>query len=142
MKINVYGCESIPTLNLTVSPCTVCVLNYTIVNSPQWVELTESQRWIKSHGNVRIIPSAAGVRLDAYQTSNELLEPGFKVDSGALFVAKVNNGCSNGEPNLPNRKIYPGDEQTIFDVVGKLAVNQIAEANQKQVSTSVVYPIM
>jgi hypothetical protein len=145
------GCDSIATLNLTVSPCIVCVPDFTINYSPFYNSLTESQSWIITSGTV-LIEAGTNVKLDAHQTSYVTLNPGFKVDSGAVFVAQAYNGCTAGAPQLPQeRKIANADLLTnneivlypnpssgmihikheeklsniqIFDMVGKLVINQ------------------
>ncbi|MBK9300750.1 MAG: hypothetical protein IPN14_09110 [Bacteroidetes bacterium] len=33
------------------------------------------------------------------------LNPGFKVDSGAVFVAQAYNGCTAGAPQLPQERM-------------------------------------
>ncbi|MBK9300749.1 MAG: hypothetical protein IPN14_09105 [Bacteroidetes bacterium] len=48
------GCDSIANLNLTVSPCIVCVPDFTINYSPFYNSLTESQSWIITSGTVLI----------------------------------------------------------------------------------------
>ena len=144
-------CDSVATLNLTVSPCIVCVPDFTINYSPFYNSLTESQSWIITSGTV-LIEAGTQVKLDAHQTSYVTLNPGFKVDSGAVFVAQAYNGCTAGAPQLPQeRKIANADLLTnneivlypnpssgmihikheeklsniqIFDMVGKLVINQ------------------
>jgi hypothetical protein len=150
----VNGCDSIATLNLTVSPCIVCVPDFTINYSPFYNSLTESTGWIRTSGTV-LIATGTTVKLDAHQTSYVLLNPGFKADSGSVFVAQAYNGCTPGAPQLPNAKMFNGetylsaaadeivlypnptsglihiqhDEKLtgiqIFDMVGKLVINQI-----------------
>jgi hypothetical protein len=145
------GCDSIANLNLTVSPCIVCVPDFTINYSPFYNSLTESQSWIITSGTV-LIEAGTQVKLDAHQTSYVKLNPGYKVDSGAVFVAQAYNGCTAGAPQLPQeRKIANADLITnneivlypnptsgmihirheeklsniqIFDMVGKLMINQ------------------
>jgi hypothetical protein len=83
------------------------------------------------------------------------MNPGFKADSGSVFVAQAYNGCTAGAPQLPNAKIFSGESFTpkdeiilypnptngmvhiqhvtqlenimVFDMVGKLLINQICE---------------
>jgi hypothetical protein len=147
------GCDSVATLILSVSPCIVCVPNFTINYSPFYNSLTESQSWITTSGTVLIL-AGDKVKLDANANSYVSLNPGFKADSGSVFVAQAYNGCTAGAPQLPNAKIYNGetylsaaadeivlypnptsgfihikhDEKItdiqIFDMVGKLAINQ------------------
>ncbi|MCC7029450.1 MAG: T9SS type A sorting domain-containing protein, partial [Chitinophagaceae bacterium] len=148
--ISVNGCDSIATLSLTVSPCIVCVPNFTINYSPFYNSLTESQSWIISSGTV-LIKAGTNVKLDANANSYVTLNPGFKADSGSVFIAQAYNGCTAGAPQLPNAKIFTGeaiaaneivlypnptngmihirhDEKLtgiqVFDMVGKLVINQ------------------
>jgi hypothetical protein len=149
--VSVNGCDSIATLNLTVSPCIVCVPNFTINYSPFYNSLTESQTWIISSGSV-LIEAGTNVKLDANTNSYVRLNPGFKVEHGAVFVAQAYNGCTAGAPQLPQQRtkantdlftsneivLYPNptsglihinhDEKLssiqIFDMVGKLVINQ------------------
>jgi hypothetical protein len=146
---NMYGCDSTEILHLTVSPCIVCVPNFTINYSPFYNSLTESQSWIVTSGTV-LIEAGTQVKLDAHQTSYVIMNPGFKVDSGAVFVAQAYNGCTVGAPQLPQERmianadlltnneivLYPNptsgmihikhdDKLTgiqIFDMVGKLVI--------------------
>ncbi len=148
------GCDSIATLTLNVSPCIVCVPNFTINYSPFYNSLTESQSWIVSSGTVEVL-AGTKVKLDAHQSSFVQLNPGFKAEYGAIFVAQAFNGCTAGEPQLPNAKnfhaidqpgivnpvIYPNPAQTtihvvhdlsaenirIFDMVGKLVIEKKCE---------------
>jgi hypothetical protein len=121
-----------------------------IVNSSPYIKtLTESQSWIITSGIV-LVPSGALVKLDADPGSYVSLNPGFKVDSGAVFVAQAYNGCTAGAPQLPQERmianadlmthnkivLYPNpttglihikhDEKLtdiqIFDMVGKLLI--------------------
>jgi hypothetical protein len=147
----INGCDSIATLNLTVSPCIVCVPDFTINYSPFYNSLTESQSWIITSGTV-LIEAGTQVKLDAHQTSYVMINPGFKADSGSVFVAQAYNGCTAGAPQLPQLGkalnedpfafneivLYPNptsgmihirhDEKLtgiqIFDMVGKLVINQ------------------
>ncbi len=151
---NMYGCDSVETLNLTVSPCIICVPNFTINYSPYYYALTESQSWITTSGTV-LIPSGVTVKLDANSASYVRLNPGFKAEYGAVFIAQAYNGCTPGAPQLPQVGkianadvfvsseivLYPNptsgmihikhDEKLkniqIFDMVGKLVVNQSCE---------------
>jgi hypothetical protein len=150
---NIYGCDSTEVLNLTVSPCIVCVPDFTINYSPFYNALTESQSWITTYGTVLIL-AGTSVKLDANANSFVSLNPGFKAEHGSVFVAKAYNGCTAGAPQLPNAKIFNGetylsttadeivlypnptsgmihiqhDEKLtgiqIFDMVGKLVINQ------------------
>jgi hypothetical protein len=147
---NMYGCDSTEYLNLTVSPCVVCVPNIVINYSPFYNALTESQSWILTSGTV-LIPTGITVKLDANTNSYVKLNPGFKVEHGAVFVAQALNGCTAGSPQLPNAKIYKAEAGTpneivlypnpttglihinhdeklssiqIFDMVGKLVISQ------------------
>jgi hypothetical protein len=151
--VNAYGCDSAAMLNLNVSPCIVCVPDFTINYSPFYNSLTESQSWIVTSGTVLVL-AGTNVKLDANANSYVTLNPGFKADSGSVFVAQAYNGCTAGAPQLPNAKIfrdpsaaadeivlYPNptsgmihishDEKLtgiqIFDMVGKLIVNQKCE---------------
>jgi hypothetical protein len=101
-----------------------------------------------------LIPVGAKVKFDANVGGYVTLNPGFKADSGSIFVAQAYNGCTAGAPQLPNAKIFTGetylsaaadeivlypnptsgmihiqhDEKLtdiqIFDMVGKLVIQQ------------------
>jgi hypothetical protein len=147
------GCDSIATLNLNISPCIVCVPDFTINYSPFYNSLTESQTWITTSGTVLVL-AGTNVKLDANTNSYVTLNPGFKADSGSVFIAQAYNGCTAGAPQLPNAKIFNGETYLsttadeivlypnptsgmihiqhseklesiqIFDMVGKLVINQ------------------
>jgi hypothetical protein len=147
----INGCDSIATLNLNVSPCIVCVPNFTINYTPFYNSLTESQTWITTSGTVLIL-AGDQVKLDANSNSYVSLNPGFKAEYGSLFIAQAYNGCTAGAPQLPQERkmeipdlsasneivLYPNPTNgmihiqhdakltsiQIFDMVGKLVINQ------------------
>jgi hypothetical protein len=147
---NANGCDSVATLNLSISVCGLCQNGFTANWSPFTDSLVESSSWIKTSGTV-LIPLGAKVKFDANVGGYVTLNPGFKVDSGAVFVAQAYNGCTAGAPQLPNAKIFNGETIAateivlypnpttglinikheeklsniqIFDMVGKLVINQ------------------
>jgi hypothetical protein len=129
----------------------VCVPFLTINTSPFYTAFTESQSWVITSGIV-LVASGSHVVLDADLNSYVTLHPGFKVDSGAVFVAQAYNGCTAGAPQLPQERkiananfltnneivLYPNPTSglihikhdkklsniQIFDMVGKLIINQ------------------
>jgi hypothetical protein len=151
MYNTVAGCDSTVTLNLTVGACPPCDADITINATPFYQYQTESQTWIATSGTV-LIPLGTYAKLDADANSYVALNPGFKAEYGSLFVAQAFNGCTAGVPQLPNAKISTGDPSAaadeivlypnptsglihiqhdeklssiqIFDMVGKLVVNQ------------------
>ncbi len=148
---NIAGCDSLATLFLNISVCGQCQNNFTVNWSPFVDSLVESQTWIQTSGMV-LIPVGSKVKFDANTGGNVTLNPGFKVDSGAVFVAQAYNGCTAGSPQLPQLGkmlnadpfamnaiiLYPNptsgmihiqhDEKLagiqIFDMVGKIIINQ------------------
>ncbi len=149
--INANGCDSIATLNLNISLCGLCQPNFTVNWTPFTDSLVESQTWITTSGTV-LIPLGAKVKYDANAGGYVRLNPGFKAEYGAVFIAQAYNGCTPGAPQLPQVGkmanadalasseiiLYPNpttgmiyikhDEQLkhiqVFDMVGKLVVNQ------------------
>jgi hypothetical protein len=147
---NIYGCDSVITLNLTVTPCIICVPSIQINNDTVYYSLLESQTWIQT-GGIVIIEAGSNVKFDAAANYFVKLNPGFKAEYGSVFVAQAYNGCTPGAPQLPNAKIFTGETMTvneivlfpnpttgmihiqhdeklsdiqIFDMVGKLIINQ------------------
>lgn len=98
------------TLNLTVTPCVICVPSIQINNDTVYYSLLESQSWIQT-GGIVIIEAGSNVKLDA--TANYFVEPnpGFKDKNiGSVFVAQAYNGCTPGAPReIPNAKILKGE---------------------------------
>jgi hypothetical protein len=148
---NMYGCDSVATLNLNISVCGLCQNGFTANWSPFTDSLVESSTWITTSGTV-LIPLGANVKFDANVGGYVSLNSGFKADSGSVFVAQAYNGCTAGAPQLPNAKIFNGEASAaadeialypnpttgmihiqhseklesiqIFDMVGKLVINQ------------------
>jgi hypothetical protein len=150
---NANGCDSVATLNLNISVCGLCQNGFTANWSPFIDSLVESQTWINTSGTV-LIPVGAKVKFDANVGGYVTLNPGFKADSGSIFVAQAYNGCTAGAPQLPNAKIFTGETYLsaaadeivlypnptsglihiqheeklsniqIFDMVGKLVIQQ------------------
>jgi uncharacterized delta-60 repeat protein len=150
---DINGCDSIATLNLNISVCGLCQNGFTANWSPFTDSLVESSTWISTSGTV-LIPVGAKVKFDANVGAYVRLNPGFKAEYGSVFVAQAYNGCTAGAPQLPNAKIFTGevgmaneivlypnpttglihiqhDEKLtniqIFDMVGKLVINQKCE---------------
>lgn len=151
---DVNGCDSLSTLHLTIVPCGACPLNVTINTSPFQVPITESQTWIMTSGTV-MIPTGANVKFDADTSGFVLLSPGFMAESGSVFVAQAYNGCTVGEPQLPQERsmsevdllasneiiLYPNpttgmihlqhDDKIqsiqIYNMVGKMLINHHCE---------------
>ncbi len=142
------------TLRVLLNVPPVCFPSLTINYSPYYSPISESQSWIMTSGTV-LVDSGADVTLDAHSTSYVSLNPGFKAEYGAVFIAQAYNGCTPGAPQLPQVGkianadvlvydeivLYPNpttgmihikhDEKLkniqIFDMVGKLVVNQSCE---------------
>jgi hypothetical protein len=69
----------------------------------------------KTSGTV-LIPLGANVKLDANSTLGHVaLNPGFKAEYGAVFVAQAYNGCANGSPLMPGIKSAQGNTMNVID---------------------------
>ena len=112
---NVSNCSSTATQLITVNSCGNCLADITISTTPFTTALTESQTWIKTSGTV-LIPLGANVKLDANSTLGHVaLNPGFKAEYGAVFVAQAYNGCANGSPLMPGIKSAQGNTMNVTD---------------------------
>lgn len=98
---NTSNCSSTATRLITVNSCSNCLADITISTTPFTTALTESQTWIQTSGTV-LIPLGANVKLDANSTLGHVtLNPGFKAEYGAVFIAQAYNGCVAGSPMVP-----------------------------------------
>ena len=98
--VNAGGCDSFATLVLNISLCGQCQPDFTVNWTPYTEALTESQSWIVTSGTV-LVPAGSHVKFDANTSGSVTLNPGFKADYGAVFIAQAFNGCTPGSPQLP-----------------------------------------
>ena len=109
------GCSVTSTSIINVTNCGTCPSNITINTTPYNTAVTESGTWIQTSGTV-LVPVGANVRLDAnLGIGHVTLNPGFKAEFGAVFVAQAFNGCANGSPLMPGIKSAQDNTMNAID---------------------------